>query len=157
MNRRKVLSLSATAALGLAVLPVGAVAQQSETDKVKAALDAFHAALSARDIGKMDVVWAHDADAMLVNPRDKSISVGWDAIKKNWETTFDFWSELKVTRMGGPIHVSGNAAWCMGVAEVVGKSKAGDAVNSSVFESDVFEKRGDRWLMVKHSAWRVPS
>ena len=157
MNRRNILSLSATAALGLAVLPINAVAQQSEIDKVKATLDAFGAALSSLDISKMDAVWAHDADAMLINPRDKTVSVGWDAIKKNWEATFAFWSELKVTRTSGPIHVSGNVAWSLGSAEVVGKSKAGDAVSSPTFESDVFEKRGDRWLMVSHSAWRIPT
>ena len=107
-------------------------------------------------MGKMDAVWAHDADAMLINPRDKNISVGWDAIKKNWEATFNFWSELKVTRTAGPIHISGNIAWATGIADVVGKSKAGAAVNAPTFESDVFEKRGDRWLLVSHSAWRVP-
>jgi ketosteroid isomerase-like protein len=156
MNRRNILSLSAITALGLALLPGNAVAQQSDTDKVKAALDAFHAALSSLDIGKMDVVWAHDADAMLINPRDKSISVGWDAIKKNWEATFSFWSELKVTRTDGPIHVSGNVAWATGIADSVGKSKAGAAVTAPTFESDVFEKRGDRWLLVSHTALRVP-
>jgi ketosteroid isomerase-like protein len=156
MNRRDILSLSAITALGLGLRPGNAVAQQSDTDKVKAALDDFHAALSSLDIDKMDAIWAHDADAMLINPRDKSISVGWDAIKKNWEATFNVWSELKVTRTGGPIHVSGNIAWATGIADVVGKSKTGTAVTAPTFESSVFEKRGERWLLVSHSAWRVP-
>src|ERR1035437_1034110 len=156
MNRRNILSLSAAMALGFCLLAGNAVAQQSDTEKVKAALHAFSVALSSLDIGKMDAVWAHDADAMLVNPSDKSISVGWDAIKKNWETTFNFWSELKVTRTEGPIHISGNVAWSTGMANVVGKSKAGATVTAPTFEADVFKKRGDRWLLVSHNAWRVP-
>lgn len=156
MNWRNILSLSAVTVLGFGLLAGNAVAQQSDIEKVKAALDAFNTALSSLDIGKMDAVWGHDADAMLINPRDKSISVGWDAIKKNWEATFNFWSELKVTRTEGPIHVSGNVAWSTGVADVVGKSKAGAAVSTPTFEADVFERRGDRWLMVSHSAWRIP-
>ena len=104
----------------------------------------------------MEAVWAHDADVMLVNPRDKSPTVGWDAVKKNWEATFDVWSELKVTRTGGSTHVSGNAAWATSVADVVGKTKAGMAVNTPTLESDVFEKRDGKWLIVSHSAWRVP-
>jgi ketosteroid isomerase-like protein len=156
MNRRNILSLSAMTALGLALVPGNPVAQQADTDKVKAAVDAFNAALSALDMAKMDAVWAHDTDAMLINPRDKSISVGWDAIKKNWEGTFDFWSELKVTRTGGPIHVNGNVAWATGTADVIGKSKAGAALTSPTLTSDVFEKRGDKWLLVSHCAWRVP-
>jgi hypothetical protein len=46
MNRRSILGLSATAALGLALLPGGAVAQQTRNmDGVKAASKAFYAAL----------------------------------------------------------------------------------------------------------------
>jgi len=156
MDRRDVLSLTATATLGLALLPSQAMAQQSEIEKVKAALDAFGAALSARDMGKMEAVWAHDPDAMLINPRDKSVAVGWDEIKKRWEAVFSAWSELKVTRTAGPIRISGNIAWATGIAEVVGKTKAGVEQNAPTLSSDVFEKRGDKWLMVSHSAWRVP-
>jgi hypothetical protein len=32
---------------------------------------------------------------MPINPRDNSISVGLDAIQKNREATFNYWSELK--------------------------------------------------------------
>ena len=156
MDRRDVLRLTATATLGLALLPSQAMAQQSEIEKVKAALDAFGAALSARDMGKMEAVWAHDPDAMLINPRDKSVAVGWDEIKKRWEAVFSAWSELKVTRTAGPIRISGNIAWATGIAEVVGKTKAGVEQNAPTLSSDVFEKRGDKWLMVSHSAWRVP-
>jgi ketosteroid isomerase-like protein len=156
MIRRNILGLSVLAALGLGLLPGAAVAQQSESDKVKAALEGFSAALSALDVGKMDAVWAHEADATLLNPRDNKISVGWDAIRKNWEATFAIWSDLKVTRLGGPIRISGNVAWATSTADVVGKSKAGAAVNAPTFEMDVLEKRGDRWLLVSHSAWRVP-
>jgi ketosteroid isomerase-like protein len=156
MYRRTMLAGAATSTLALTGLPGHVFAQQSDPDKVKMALDAFYAALSARDMGKMDPVWAHEAHAMLVNPRDKSISVGWDAIRKNWETVFASWSELKVTRTGGPIRVSGNVAWAMGTAEVAGKSKDGAAVNFVALNSDILEKRGDNWLMVSHSGWRAP-
>ena len=153
---RRFMKWSAVAALGVSLLSTSAFAQQAEADKVKAALEGFNAALSSLDIGKMDAVWAHDADAILVNPRDKSVTVGWDAIKKNWESTFGVWSELKVSKKSGNVHVSGNTAWATGVAEVIGKTKGGDTVNSPTFETDIFEKRGDKWLLVSHSAWRIP-
>jgi hypothetical protein len=45
---------------------------------------------------------------------------------KNWEGTFNFWSELKVTQAEGPhIHVNGNVAWSAAVAIVEGKPKDG--------------------------------
>jgi hypothetical protein len=45
MNRRNILSLSVITALGLALLPGNAVAQQSDIDGVKAASNAFYVAL----------------------------------------------------------------------------------------------------------------
>jgi ketosteroid isomerase-like protein len=134
-------------------------AQQSDADKVKAAIDGFHTAISSLDIRKMDDVWAHEPYAMVVNPRDKTVTVGWDAIRKNFEgTVFQFWSELKVTGRDAPtIHINGETAWATGIAVASGKPKAGgDAINAPTFESAVFEKRGDRWLIVSWSAWRVP-
>ena len=106
---------------------------------------------------KMDPLWAHDAYVILINPQDKSISIGWDAVKKNWESTFNSDSELKVTQADGPhIHVNGNVAWSTGIANAVVKPKVGDAVNARTYEADVFQKSGTQWLLVSHAAWRVP-
>lgn len=158
MKRREIISLCGIMALALALLLGKAVAQQSDSDKIKATIDAFHAALSSLDIRKMDDVWAHDPYVMAINPRDKSVSIGWDNVRKSYEATVAFWAELKVTQKDGPhIHVNGNVAWANGIAVAGGKPKTGDAVaGAPTFESDVFEKRGDRWVLVSHSAWRVP-
>jgi ketosteroid isomerase-like protein len=144
-------------ALSLFTGNMHALAQSAEDAKVKAALEAFHAALSSLDMKKMEEVWAHDPFATLINPRDKTIAIGWDNIQKNWQNTFDFWKELKVSPSDGPhIHVSGSIAWSQAIANVTGTSKAGAAINSPTMEMDVLEKRGDRWVIVSHAAWRVP-
>src|SRR5260370_32382596 len=159
MNRRNILSLAAITVFGLAVLAGNAVPQQSDPDKVKAAIDNFHAALSALDIKKMDDVWAHDSDVMLINPRDKTgPSIGWDAVRRNWEAVFAFWSELKVTQKDGPhIHINGNVPWADATASVAGKPKTGDPVTTApTFEATVLEKRGNRWVFVSHVPWRYP-
>jgi ketosteroid isomerase-like protein len=94
---------------------------------VKAAVDAYHAAISALDAPKMEALWAHDDSVMLINPADKSISTGWDAVKKNWETTFSggrqALSDLKVTQADGPhIQVKGELAWSDGHCECRSKN-----------------------------------
>jgi ketosteroid isomerase-like protein len=146
--------------LALAVLLVGSgtgSAQQSDADQVKAALAALQAAIGSLDMAKMEPLWVPDANIMLINPRAKAVSIGWDQAKKNWQAVFDVWSELKVTSKDGPhVSVSGNVAWATTIANVVGKMKSGAAVDSPTFESDVLEKRDGRWLLVSHSAWRVP-
>jgi ketosteroid isomerase-like protein len=159
MNRRKAISLAAgLVCSAVFVMANTASAQQSDVDKVKAAIDALHAGLSSLDIKKIDDLWVHEPHVMAVQPRDKAISVGWEAVHKSFEATTGFWAELKVTRQSGPqIHVNGNVAWAEGIVLAGGKSKAGDTIaGAPTFEHDVFEKRGDRWLLVSHSAWRVP-
>jgi hypothetical protein len=58
----------------------------------------------------MEDCWAHDARAMFIGPRDKTITVGWDAVKKKLEGIVAFWSELKHTMQEGP-HIRN----CLGV------------------------------------------
>jgi hypothetical protein len=93
MNRRPVLATTTAASLlflGFALLLEGGhsyAQQQSDTDKIKATLEAFQVAISSKDIRKMDDVWAHDSYVMSVNPRDKAVSIGWDAVRKNWKRT----------------------------------------------------------------------
>ena len=161
INRRTPITLIARALLfSVIVLLAGngtSYAQQADIDSVKAATAAYHAAIGSLDVSKMDPLWAHDAYVTLINPGDKSISVGWDAVRKDWESDLNLDSELKVTQKDGPyIRVDGNLAWSTGIASAVGKPKAGGTINTGVFEADVFEKRGNQWLLVSHAAWRVP-
>jgi hypothetical protein len=83
MNRRTALALTiGLSSIGLLAGNGIGHAQQSDADKVKAAIDGFHTAISSLDIRKMDDVWAHEPYAMVVNPRDKTVTVGWDAIRR---------------------------------------------------------------------------
>jgi len=157
MNRRLMVSLAGGL---LAMLVAGGTgrADESDEEKIKAVIAAYHAAISSLDINKMDALWAHDDHVMSIQPRDKAISLGWDAVRKTWQATFASWSELTVTQSDGPhIQIDGGVAWADGVATVNGKSKAGDQIaDAATFESDVLEKHGDAWLLVSHNAWRAP-
>jgi len=80
MNRLATLAMTAVwlAFVGIA-LRAGGISyaeQRSESDNVNAAVDAFHAALSNLDIGKMQNVWAQEPYVVLINPRDKAPAIG---------------------------------------------------------------------------------
>jgi ketosteroid isomerase-like protein len=167
-KRRKTMNPLATLAMttvslfvGVALLAVdgiGYAQQRSDSDNVNAAVNAFHAALSNLDIGKMQNVWAQEPYVVLINPRDKAPAVGWEAVKKDWQDgVFGFWAELKLSPKQAPhIHVDQTTAWTTGVVGVEGKNKSGQALSFTILETQVYEKRGDRWLMVSHHASRVP-
>ena len=147
-------------ALALLLLLIGnsrSFGQQSDMDQVKAAIDAYHAALGSLDVAKMAPLWVHDDSVLLVNPADKSISVGWDAVQKNWVAAFGRDAELLVTQLQGPnVRVQDDVAWSTGIANAVIKLKTGAAFTAPTFETDVFVKRGGAWLLVSHTASRVP-
>lgn len=115
MNRRTTVSAALSLLCSPVVLLAGnatGIAQQSDTASVSAAINGLHNALSALDVKKMDDLWVHDSYVTLVNPRDRTVTVGWDAVRKNWEATFAFWSELKVHQLGPEpnIHINGRVA-----------------------------------------------
>ena len=163
MNRLATLAMTALSLLfvGIALRAgsgIGYAEQRSDRDNVNAAVDAFHAALSNLDIGKMQNVWAQEPYVVLINPRDKAPAVGWDAVKKDWqERVFGFWGELTLSPKQAPhVHIDQGTAWTTGVVGVEGKNKSGQALSFTIVETQVYEKRGDRWLMVSHHASRVP-
>jgi len=163
MNRLATLAMTTVSLLFMGVaLPAGGgiryAEQRSESDNVNAAVDAFHAALSNLDIGKMQNVWAQQPYVVLINPRDKAPAIGWDAVKRDWQDgVFGFWAELKLSPKRAPhIHVDQTTAWTTGVVGVEGKNKSGQTLSFTITETQVYEKRGDRWLMVSHHASRVP-
>ena len=159
LNRRKFFSLLAIVALGFVLLPCSAFAQQSDVDAVKAAHASFLAALGSLDIKEMEPLWAHESYVTLVNPGDKSVSVGWDAVKKHWEDgVLKNNAELKVTDVDGPhINVNGNVAWLAGITHAEGKMKNGNSVDGNVFATQVFEKQGGRWRLVSTVAVSAPN
>jgi ketosteroid isomerase-like protein len=142
--------------LAMALFLRGESYAQSNVNDIKAAVDAYHAALSALDMSKMESLWAHDDYVMLVNPQDQHVSIGWDAVKKDWEMQFSALADLKVTQADGPnIYVKGDVAWSTGIASAVIKLKSGMSATAPTFETDVFEKRGGGWLLVSHTASSV--
>ena len=157
-NRRNVFSLPVIVVLGLALLPCSALAQQSDVDAVKAANATYLAAIGSLDIKKMEPLWAYESYVTLIGPGDKIIAVGWDAVKKNWEDgPFKNSAELKVTAVDVPhIHVNGNVAWSTGINHAEGKMKNGNSFNGDIFNTQVYEKQGGRWLLVSNTALPVP-
>jgi ketosteroid isomerase-like protein len=129
---------------------------RSDIEVVTAANHAFDSAISARDIDAMEKIWAAEPYVIAVHPASKALIVGWDAVRKSWEGTFDRFAEISVSMKDPKIHIAQNVAWVVGVEIVQGKSKNGDAVIFSALTTNMYENRNGRWLMVLHTTSRVP-
>jgi ketosteroid isomerase-like protein len=151
---RVIKTLAILAAVSLLANNAKSFAQDAD---IKAAIDAYHSALGARDISKMQPLWSSDDNVTTINPRDKKVSVGPVAVQRSFEADFAGVSELKVTQSDGPyIQVRGNVAWSTGIATAQLKLKSGESLSIPTYEMDVFEKRDGRWLLASHTALSVP-
>src|SRR5215510_2566329 len=108
-------------------LIAGAYAEPVDIDAIKAADDSFYAALSGRDLGAMNVVWADRPYTINIGPRSKSVNVGSDAVTKYWERAFDFFSQISVAKANVRIQSNGSLAWVTGTETATLQPKAGGA------------------------------
>lgn len=129
----------------------------SDIDDVKAAVAAYHAALSSLDTTRIEFLWVHDDSVIQVEPGSQDVTVGWHAVKKTIEEFFGGFSELNVTQAEGPhIRVKGEVAWSTGITAAAAKPKSGEAWTARVCDTQIFERRNDKWLVVSNIALAVP-
>ena len=129
---------------------------KSDIEAISAANLAFDHALSSRDINAMEKVWATEPYVIAIHPASKAIIIGWEGVRKSWESTFDRFGEIAVSMKDPHIHVGQSMAWIIGVEAIDGKLVNGESVSFSAFTTNVYEKHGGSWLMVSHITSRVP-
>jgi ketosteroid isomerase-like protein len=157
MNRRKLVCLSAMSAVGLGLLPADTLAQQADTEGVKAASKAFYEALAVLDNGDaMAKVWAQKDYVTYVGPRAKTILVGWEPQKKYWEETNKLFEVRKPVLSDQHIHVNGNMAWEMGQEGGQAKMKSGANADPNYIVTNVYEKIDGSWKIVSHHVQPKP-
>lgn len=159
MHRRILMTGIATAAMGLTLF-AGAAAAQSPADieAVKAANAAFYVALSARDATAMVPLWANKPYVVNIGPRSKAAAVGYDDAVKKWAAGLgEAFPELSVSMTTvAQVQTDGKVAWVIGTEKAAGKNKAGEPIAFETFATNIFEKDGNRWLMVSHHAGIIP-
>ena len=135
------------------------VPRDRETDvaAIQAADQAFYAALSGRSNKDMGTVWADEPYVLNIGPRSKTMDIGWGAVKNYWESAFEFFSDIKVTKTDVKIQTDGKLAWVVGVEHAVLQPKTGgEPLRFDTFATHVFEKENGHWLLVSHHAQVIP-
>jgi len=160
MRRRSF--LSATGALSVVALTstrTPSHAQSTDVEAVKAAHQAFYAALSSKDLKAMEAVWANKPYVVNIGPRSKTVLVGYtEAVTKYWSGVFDFFSQMSAASTSiAQLHSDGKLAWIIGTESATLQPKSGgEPLKFDTFVTNIFEKEGDRWLMILHHAQMIP-
>jgi ketosteroid isomerase-like protein len=125
----------------------------SEENAVRAANEAFYQALSAGSIEGISAACAHDADVTALHETSTEVAVGWQAVLDSWKAVpFESFAELSCVMTNPAIKVHGTIARVAGLERVRGKTKNGESFAFTALGTNVFEKRGDEWLIVHHHA-----
>jgi ketosteroid isomerase-like protein len=131
-------------------------AQTADEKGVLAANDALEKALSSKDIGAMEKVWAHEPYVVAIHPFSKTPDIGWNNVRKSWEDDFNRNSEFSLTMTDTHVHVNGNTAIVVGVEHVQAKRKSGEEAKFDTSATNIFEKHGSQWLAILHQATVAP-
>lgn len=149
-------SLGSAIMAGVSALLATEISRAEDSD-LQAVVKQYHRAIEARDLPKMASLWEHNDQIVLVNPVSTAVAVGWPAVERNWRLLFDAFTELKLTQVDGPhIQVRGDIALSTGIVSADIKLKSGASVTESTFETAVFERGKNGWLLISHVASTSP-
>ena len=155
---RRTLLLSMAVLLSALATGMGAARAQaaSEDEAIRAANTAYYAALSARDMGAVERVWARQGQTFNIFGASRAPQVGWDAIRAGYEDLFNRFPELSVTMPEPLIAQNGDGALVVGVETLRGRLPNGETASLVLPTTNVFIKRNGRWLIAHHHSSRPP-
>jgi ketosteroid isomerase-like protein len=120
---------------------------------VLAANQSFYQALSAGSIEGLSAACAHDPDVTALHETSTKVAIGWQEVLDNWKAVpFELFAELSVVMADPVIKVNGTIARVVGLEKVRGKMKDGQDFAFTALGTNIYEKRGDKWLVVHHHA-----
>jgi ketosteroid isomerase-like protein len=130
-------------------------ADQAAHEEVKAHLQAYYQALSAKDLERVGQVWSHEPYVRVKGPRSTEFQTGWEAVKTHWQGVFARFEQWSIRLEDPQIEVRDRVAWVSGYDKIEGRLADGQPVTSTVFNTLVLEKQGGAWRTV-HAHGSVP-
>jgi ketosteroid isomerase-like protein len=130
--------------------------QPSDINAIKTAHLAFYAALKSRDLLAMEQLWATKPYIILVGPSSKVPAIGAEAVKNYWQKAFAAFTDVSASSEVQQGQTDGKLAWIFATETVEFRGKVGAPVQLKTFVTHIFEKEGDRWLLVSHQSQLIP-
>lgn len=117
-------------------------------EEVTRANQDFYAAFESLDIARMDRIWAHQEYVTCIHP-GWTLRVGWPAVRDSWVLIFNNTFSMKFDLTEIQIQVAGDLAWVICTENIT--SQQGEAtLESRVLATNLYEKTGERWLIIHH-------
>lgn len=143
--------------LPLLLVAFGAVSARAD-DKadVLAANTQVEEAFSKLDVKAIEATWAQDGFVSVIHPASKAPILGWEAVQKSYADHPVRYKDFSVAMDNPQVTINGDVAWIVGIEKVNAHRANGDVLDISALATNIFEKRGGKWLLVHHHASRMP-
>ena len=113
----------------------------------------FYRAFEGLDLQEMEAVWARGEHVKCIHP-GWGLLVGWEAVRTAWETIFKNTVEIRFSLSDVAVEVEGNLAWVTCTENIL--SQVGGNISvTSLLATNLFERRGDAWLIIHHHGSHV--
>jgi ketosteroid isomerase-like protein len=128
---------------------------EDATAEIKLLMEKVNAAWMTLDASKAAPYYAKDADLAFFDVAPLKYK-GWQEYGEGSQRTIADWKSVKLTL--GPdfkAYKNGNVAWATFTMVFEIEPKSDDTVKATARGTDIFEKRGDRWVII-HEHISVP-
>lgn len=131
-------------------------ARADDKADVLAANTQVEQAFSKLDVKAIEATWAQDGSVSVIHPSSKAPILGWEAVQKTYADHPVRYKDFSVAMNNPQVTTNGNVAWVIGIEKVYAHRANGDVLDISALTTNIFEKRGEKWLLVHHHASRMP-
>jgi ketosteroid isomerase-like protein len=114
----------------------------------------FYEAINLGSLSLMESLWVHDERVKCVHP-GWNILEGWEQIKNSWSMIFTHGAPINVEPIGAQAEVQGDIAWVTCLERITHRTM-GQVVLGAAQTTNIFERVGDKWLMILHHASPIP-
>lgn len=120
---------------------------------------AFYRAWSERDLSAMSALWAKVDYASAIHPDVAVPFLGWRNVARSWRRIFERNRDIKLRSRATAGHLSGDIAWLVEATEIeAARIESGERRPvDNLLITKIFEKRGDKWLLVHFHAHGGPA
>ncbi len=120
----------------------------SERQAVIEANRSFYAAFESLEVDKMEQVWLSDPKIVCIHPGWRKLS-GWGPVMQSWSRIFDSAFEMKFEVREMEVFAGTDYAVVITEENLTQRGYEGSS-RSQVLATNVFERIGQKWMMVLH-------
>ena len=125
-------------------------AQTNDEAQIRALENQFADAFKAKDVDSIMANYEHSQNLVFFDVVPRREYLGWDAYKKDWQDFFASIGPITLFEVENlTVNVDATVGYSYSFQHYLAKTKTGGSRDVTVRVTDVYRKRGGKWLIVQ--------